>query len=124
MALPLALAGWGDVRISYGDPGCPHRGQPGVVVEFFSAFDGSPVSVAVQGTLTDGAYVERMVPAGTRDALPGRTYALAGAYGRDGVYQVRVETGSGEVLGWQAVRVVSDRCGPFTVFLRGEVRMP
>ena len=78
----------------------------------------------VQGTVTDGAYVERMVPAGTRDALPGRTYALAGAYGRDGVYEVRVETGSGQVMGWRAVRVVSDRCGPFTVFLRGEVRTP
>ena len=112
------------MRISYGDPGCGDRGQPGVVVEFFSSFDGSPVAVAAQGTLTDGPYVERMVAAGTRNALPGRTYALAGAYGRDGVYEVRVETGSGEVLFWRAVRVVSDRCGPFTVFLRGEIRNP
>jgi hypothetical protein len=120
----VALAGCGDVRVSFGDPACGHRGQPGVVVEFFTVYDGSPVSVAAVGTLTDGPYVERMLPVGSRDALPGRTYALAGAYGRDGIYDVRVETGSGEVLAWRAVRVASDRCGPFTVFLRGEIRAP
>jgi hypothetical protein len=120
----LAFSGCGDVRVTFGDPGCGHHGQPGIVVEFFAVADGSPVAVAATGTLTDGPYVERMVPAGSRPVVPGRTYALAGAFGRDGIYDVRVETGSGEVLTWRAIRVVSDRCGPFTVYLRGEVRVP
>lgn len=116
----LVLAGCGDVRIGFGDPAC-REGQPGVVVEFFSRSDGRPVAVAATGTLTDGPYVEHMVAVGTRPVLPGTTYALAGSYRRDGIYEVRVEISSGEVLTWRAIRVESDRCGPFTVYLRREL---
>lgn len=115
----FAAAGCGDVRISYGNYHCPDD-PPGVVVEFVSRGDRRPVAVAATGVLRDGAFVEQMQATGFLAGL-GRTYALAGGYGREGVYDVRVETAAGEAFAWNRIRVAGDRCGPFTVVLQAEV---
>jgi hypothetical protein len=91
------------------------------VVEFVARGDGRQVAVDASGTLRDGPFVEQMRPAGHRFAGAGRTYALAGGYRREGIYDVRVETAAGEVLTWSSIRVAGDRCGPFTVVLRAEL---
>src|SRR5690606_24099645 len=116
----MVAAGCGEVHIAYGDYHCPDD-PPGVVVEFFARDDGRQVAVAASGTLRDGPFVEQMKPAGHRFAGAGRSYALAGGYRRQGIYDVRVETAAGEVLTWSRVRVAGDRCGPFTVVLQAEL---
>lgn len=90
-------------------------------MEFVARGDGRPVAVAATGTLRDGPYLEQMSPTTDRFAGHGRSYALAGGFRREGVYEVRVEIAGGEVLQWSRVRVTGDRCGPFTVVLRAEV---
>jgi hypothetical protein len=119
--LLATLAGCGEVRISYGDFHCPSDPPPGIVVEFVARNTGSPVAVDATGVLSDGPYVEQMSPTVARHAAAGRTYALAGAYDREGIYDVRVETAFGEVLTWSRIKVSSDRCGPFTVFLQASL---
>ncbi len=114
------MAGCGDVRIAYGDYHCP-ADAPAVIVEFVARDDDVPVAVPATGTLRDGAYVEQMRPHSHRFAGPGRAFALAGGFGRAGIYDIQVETGSGEVLEWSRVRVSADRCGPFTVVLQARV---
>lgn len=116
----FAAAGCGDVHIAYGDYHCPEN-PPGVVVEFVTRGDRRPVAVAASGSLRDGAFVEQMQATGQRFAGAGRTYALAGGYRREGVYDVRVETAAGETFAWNRIRVAGDRCGPFTVVLQAEV---
>ena len=119
-----ALYGCGDVRITVGDYHCPDGAPPAIVVEFVAAADGAPVAVEAGGTLRDGPYIEQMVPSsGSRYAGPGRTFALAGGYDREGIYDVRVETSLGEVQEWTRIRVQADRCGPFTVVLQARLRV-
>ena len=55
-ALLFALAGCGEVRITYGDAHC-WGDPPGIVVEFVSMIDGSAVAIAANGVLRDGPYV-------------------------------------------------------------------
>lgn len=117
-ALAGFLAGCGDVRITYGDFHCPADPPAAVVVEFVARADGRPVAAGATGELRDGPYVERMSPTTLRHAAPGTTFALAGGYGREGIYDVRVETAFGEVVTWNRIRVAGDRCGPFTVVLQ------
>lgn len=117
----LILAGCGEVHLSYGDYHC-HDDRAGIVVEFFGRDSGNAVAVDATGTLRDGAFVEQMRPTGHRFAGNGRTYALAGGFDREGVYDVRIETSLGEILEWHRIRVARDWCGPFTVVLQAEVR--
>jgi hypothetical protein len=116
----ILAGGCGEVHLAYGDYRCPED-PPGVVVEFVARGDGRQVAVAARGTLRDGPFVEQMRPADHRFAGAGRTYALAGGYRREGIYEVRVETAVGEVLTWSRVRVAADRCGPLTVVLQAEL---
>ena len=122
VAVLLALAGCGEVRITYGDQHCGGD-PPGVVVEFVARSDGRPVAVGATGVLTDGPYVEQMSPVEARYAGPGRSYSLAGGYGREGIYDVRVQTSAGEVLTWSRIKVAADRCGPFTVVLQAALEL-
>ena len=92
-----------------------------MVVEFVSRGDRRPVAVVATGSLRDGPFSERMRPADQRFGGTGRTFTLAGGFGREGFYDVRVETGAGERFAWDRIRVVGDRCGPFTVVLQAEV---
>lgn len=46
-----------------------------------------------------------------------------GAYDREGVFDVRVETRPGEILQWSNVRVAGDRCGPVTVVLQAALTL-
>ncbi len=124
LAAALALAACGDVRISYGDYHCSHDPAPGIVVEFVARDNGRPVAVGATGTLSDDILIEQMRPSDSRRGLgPERTYALAGAYDREGVFDVRVETRAGEILQWSNVRVAGDRCGPYTVVLQAELTL-
>lgn len=123
LAAVAAVSGCGDVRISYGDTHCPRDPPPAVVVEFVARGDGRPVAVGATGVLTDGPVVEQMFATNTRYAGLGRTYALAGAYDRAGIYDVRVETAFGEILNWTRIKVSSDRCGPFTVVLQAPLTL-
>jgi len=116
-----SMAGCGDVRIAYGDYHCPRDPPPAIVVEFVAAADGTPVAVGASGTLRDGGFFQQMTPASSRFAGPGRTYALAGGHDREGIYDVRVETSRGEIHEWSRIRVVADRCGPFTVVLQARL---
>lgn len=117
----FAAAGCGDVRILYTNQQCPDD-PPAVVVEFVTRSDGRAVAVSASGSLQDGSYFEQMRATGQESgSAAGRTFALAGGYGREGVYDVRVETRAGERFAWDQIRVVGDLCGPFTVTLQAPV---
>jgi hypothetical protein len=116
-----ALSGCGEVHLTYGARPCPDDEPPAIIVEFVASSDGEPVAIQASGTVRDGTYVDRMVPTGSHRAAPGRTYALAGGYGREGSFDVRVETAPGEIREWSRVPVHGDRCGPFTVVLQARL---
>ncbi|MGE0801132.1 MAG: hypothetical protein AB7G13_31160 [Lautropia sp.] len=88
------------------------------MVEFHSRRDGRRIDVAATGMVTAGNFSEPMVPVDTRGAAPGRSFALAGARDRSGVFDVRVTTEAGERFDWTDVRVARDFCGLYTVVLR------
>jgi hypothetical protein len=117
------VAGCGEVRIGYGDQRCLREPPPGVVVEFIAKGDGTPVAVGASGLLRDGAYLEQMTPLNTRPAAPGSTYALAGGFAREGIYDIQVQTSFGEVVDWSRIKVAADDCGPFTVVLQAQVSL-
>jgi hypothetical protein len=128
--LPMALllgasAGCGEVYLSYtsGDY-CPTDPPPAIVVRFVSAIDLHPVAVVAAGTLFDGRYGEPMALESRRPPGTGRTFSLAGGFGRTGIYDVDVQSGSGERFRWQRVQVDGDVCGPFTVVLQAPVQQP
>ncbi len=106
--------------VSYTNQQCPEDDPPGVVVEFVAHGDRRPVAVGATGLVRDGSFLEQMRATGQQFA-GGRTRALAGGFGREGVYDVRVETAAGEEFAWNRIRVAGDRCGPFTVVLQAEV---
>ncbi len=124
LGLVVGLAGCGEVRLTYG--GYPCGGDlPAIVVEFTSRSSGQPVAVVASGTLIDGSYIERMTPISAYPAYPqGASFALAGGYSRQGVYDVQVRAGSGENLNWSGIRVSADRCGPLTVVLQARLAYP
>lgn len=115
-------AGCGDVRVVYAEFSCGHEVPPAVVVEFVGA-GGDPVAVDATGALRDGSFVEQMVPSQRRFTKAGGNFALAGGRGREGVYDIRVETSSGEVISWSRVKVEADRCGPLTVVLQARLNL-
>ena len=116
----LVAAGCGDVRVLYTNQECPDD-PPAVVVEFVSGRDRRPVAVDASGSLRDGTFFEELQATGQQSAGTGRAYALAGGFGREGVYDVRVETRTGESFAWDRIRVARDFCGPLTVVLQAEV---
>lgn len=125
LALPLLLGACGEVFLSYTSGStCPPDPDPAVVVRFVSAFDARPVAVVAAGTTFDGVRAETMAREDRRYAGTDRTFSLAGGFGRAGIYDVDVQTSSGERFVWRRIEVPGDYCGPFTVFLQAPVREP
>jgi hypothetical protein len=116
----LAAASCGDVRILYTNQQCPDD-PPAVVVEFVSAGNRRAVAVEASGSLRDGPFVEEMRASAQQPGAVGRTHALAGGFGREGVYDVRVQTRAGEAFAWDRIKVDGDFCGPLTVVLQAEI---
>jgi hypothetical protein len=67
--------------------------------------------VAQDGTFTDSLLIVRYEGA---DIVPA---ALGGAYGRPGMYTLRVERPGYQLWDTAGVRVIADECGPITVHL-------
>jgi hypothetical protein len=104
--------------------GCDPYLYPAVAVRFVYALDLQPVAVAAVGTAFDGRNVEEMTSPEPGYSVDGRTSVLEAGFGRPGVYDVSVQTASGERFDWVGVRVAGDACGPFTVELEAPVRSP
>lgn len=112
---------YSDGYYAYDGYNCPRDVQPAIVVEFVSQQNGKRVAVGATGTLSDRGYTEPMVAYDPQVAIDGRTDSLAGAFGRPGVYDVRVSTEFNEVHEWDRVVVYGDNCGPLTIILRAPI---
>jgi hypothetical protein len=66
---------------------CPAIAEAAVVVQFVEVSGGAPAFVIASGTLTDGAYTEKMVGGTTANQL---VSSLAGGFDRPGIYNVAV----------------------------------
>ncbi|MGE0314523.1 MAG: hypothetical protein AB7P21_23150 [Lautropia sp.] len=128
LGLTALLAGCGPGHYYYSDGfylydgySCPRNVQPAIIVEFVARGDGRRVAVGASGVLADRGYTEQMVAWDRQAAIDGRTDSLAGAFGRPGVYDVRVRTQFDEVHEWDRVVVYGDNCGPLTVVLTAPI---
>jgi hypothetical protein len=66
---------------------CPAVAEAAVVVQFVEAGNGAPALVLASGTLTEGAYTEKMTGSTAANQL---VSSLAGGFDRPGTYNVAV----------------------------------
>jgi hypothetical protein len=92
--------------------GCATLIEPGVVVEITDARSGLPRAGRSTGVVVDGAYVDSLVPAGFSDPADpvGSMTSRQGAFGRAGVYSLRVQSDGYQTWTLSGVRVKSDGC--------------
>lgn len=122
MAAIVAMAAGcgGDDYGDYYD--CNPNFHPAVAVTFYDARTSQVIVVSARGTAYDGRVVEEMTSPDPNYSIDGRTSVLEAGFGRPGIYDVSVVTGSGERFDWPGVRVSGDACGPFTVQLQAPVQ--
>ncbi len=109
--LSMALLGGG----CGGSYGCAGVVLPAVEVYVFDARTGAPAAEGATATVRDGDFVETLQVHVTSYPEPpnmqGVPLSFAGAYGRPGVYTVRVEKAGYQPWEVTRVRVRNDRCG-------------
>lgn len=96
-----------------GGYGCPDVQKPAVSVSVFDSQSGDPVTGALKGVATDGAY---------RDSLLQSNGQLKGAYGRTGTYAVLVQHPDYNTWIRKGVTVSSGRCGVETQSLEADLQ--
>jgi hypothetical protein len=101
------------------EDGCTLEARWGVVVEIRDARTGAPIAATARGSVTDGAYIDSLAPAGLDSG--GVLLSLGAARERGGLYRVDVlHDGYGP---WQQADVLvrEDQCHVHTVTLRAEL---
>lgn len=124
LALPVVALGLAACGSDHYHDGCNPAYFPAVAVHFVDARDNRRIAVSALGTIYDGRYLEEMTSPESGYSVNRRTTVLEGAFGRTGIFDVVIETASGERFEWPGVRVAGDYCGPYTVELQAAVRYP
>ncbi len=91
---------------------CPAVVEPAIVIEVRDAQTGAPEADSALGLLRDGDYVDTMRVTGVTSE--GAPLSLAGAMGRAGTYDVRIEKEGFRPWTRENVTVASGNCGPQT----------
>ncbi len=106
---------------SAGGYACPALARPGVIVEVRDAATGGPLGGA-RGTVTEGAYVDFLVPYRPSSTDPVTAVSLKAADNRPGRYSIEVKRDGYQT--WTLAGVVADRdeCGVRTTRVRADLR--
>ena len=114
--LPVLVAVLNTGCLPFAPGGCATVIEPGVVVEIKDARTGVPLAGRSTGVVLDGAYVDSLVPAGFSEPTDpvGSMTSRQGAFGRAGVYSLRVQSDGYAAWMLSGVRVKSDGCSVVT----------